>query len=72
MWEQIHTAFINQQSPNPAAEEIYVLGFDKVKKTSWAYFNPPEAPKAAITYDGRPVPPSAYRPAIAPRKLGAG
>jgi hypothetical protein len=70
MWEQVHRAFLNQESVNPNAEEVYVLKFSRVKKSSWAYFNPPEAPKAALVYDGKPVPPSAYRPAIH-RRLGA-
>jgi len=47
---------------DPLDQQVMVLEFDKVRKDSWAYFNPPEAPDAAITKDGKPVPPSAYQP----------
>ena len=61
MWEKVNEAFITHESPNPGAEEIYMLEFEPVNEKSWVYFNPPEAPEAAITYGGQPVPPSAYR-----------
>jgi hypothetical protein len=61
LWEKVNEAFLNHESPNPGAEEIYLLEFEQVDLKSWAYFNPPEAPDAAFTFGGQPVPPSAYR-----------
>jgi len=61
LWEKVNSAFINQESPNAAEEEIYLLEFDAVDKKSWALWDPPYAPVAAMTYGKEPVPPSAYR-----------
>ncbi|HEY8191935.1 MAG TPA: hypothetical protein VIG74_05885, partial [Alphaproteobacteria bacterium] len=61
MWEKITQSYTNVDSPDSAAEAVCLLEFDPVDKNSWAYWNPPEAPVAALTYDGKPVPPSAYR-----------
>jgi len=61
MWEKVNESFLSRESPDPMQEEILVLEFDKVKKDSWAYFNPPDAPKAAFIHDGKPLSPSAYR-----------
>jgi hypothetical protein len=64
LWEKVHRAFLDQDSPAPDQEEVLVLDFEKVNRKSWAYWNPPKAPDAALTYDGQHVPPSAYRMAI--------
>jgi len=48
-------------SPDPYAEELTLIEFEKVDKKSWAYFNPPEAPRAAMVAKGQRVSPSAYR-----------
>ncbi|MCM2344705.1 MAG: hypothetical protein NDJ24_09115, partial [Alphaproteobacteria bacterium] len=61
MWEKVNNAFLAHESPDPSREEIYLLEFDRVNPRSWAYFNPPEAPEAAFSFGGQPVPPSAYR-----------
>jgi hypothetical protein len=61
MWEKVNEAFITHESPDPGSEEILLLEFEPVDLKSWAYFNPPEAPEAAFTFGGQPVPPSAYR-----------
>ena len=61
MWEKVNGSFVNQESPSVANEEIYLLDFDEVDKNSWAYWDPPSAPVAALSYGGEPVPPSAYR-----------
>lgn len=63
MWEKLNQIFLDQNVHEPLKEEIVLMEFKVVDKRSWAYFNPPAAPQAAITYDGNPVPPSAYRPA---------
>lgn len=87
LWEKVHTAFLEIEAADAAEEEVYLLDFDKVDKKSWAYWNPSRAPKAAYTYNGEHVPPSAYRavfsasasgtPAVAnetpaPKKKGSG
>lgn len=64
MWEKLNQIFLDQNIRDPQTEEVYLLNFAPVDGKSWAYFNPPEVPQAAITYDGNPVPPSAYRPAM--------
>ncbi len=63
LWEKVHSAFLDQDL-DADQEEVYLLNFDKVAKSSWAYWNPPKAPDAALTYDGKHVPPSAYRQAL--------
>jgi hypothetical protein len=66
MWEKVNEAFIAHESPDPGAEEVYLLEFAAVRPESWAYFNPPEAPEAALIFGGQPVPPSAYNWTSAP------
>ncbi len=66
MWEKVNEAFTSHESADPGAEEIYLLDFAAVRPESWAYFNPPEAPEAALTFGGQPVTPSAYRWTAAP------
>lgn len=64
MWEKVNQSFLDAESPDSGAEEVLLLEFDPVDKTTWAYFNPAEAPEAALSYGGQPVPPSAYRWAV--------
>lgn len=66
MWEKVNEAFIKHESRDPGDEEILLLEFEAVDVNSWAYFNPPEAPEAALTFNGQAVPPSAYRWAAQP------
>lgn len=61
LWEKVNDAMLSHESPNPSREEIYLLEFERVDRRTWAYFNPPELPKAAFSYGGLPVSPSAYR-----------
>ncbi|MCB9991806.1 MAG: hypothetical protein H6867_10650 [Rhodospirillales bacterium] len=70
VWEKVNAAFLNRGAPDLSREEILLLEFEPVDKKSWAYFNPPEAPKAAFIQDGKPVSPSAYR-MIAGKLAGA-
>lgn len=61
LWEKVNDAFLGRESPDPMSEEILLLEFKPIDKETWAYFNPPDAPKAAFIHDGKPLPPSAYR-----------
>jgi hypothetical protein len=61
MLDKVNQIFVDRESQAPFEEKILLLEFTPVKKESWTYFNPAEAPRAAFTYGGKPVPPSQYR-----------
>lgn len=54
-------AMRNRETQNPEHENILLISFDRVDKSSWAFFNPPRIPLAGFTFNGEPIPPSAYR-----------
>jgi|GEM_PF-5342769 len=51
----------NMQKPNYEDIPVVIMEFNEVTKEDWGYWNPPEAPVAAMLRGERAVAPSAYR-----------
>ncbi len=56
----------------PLEQKVLVMVFEKVRKESWGYFNPPEAPWAAFAANGNRPAPSGYRDSWAKTKIKSG
>lgn len=51
----------NMQKPDYEEIPVVIVEFDKVKKDDWGYWNPPEAPVAAMLRGKKAIAPSSYR-----------